>query len=126
MKNKQLIRRQINYLNILSEFNFQIIFRSSRSNSKVDALSRISVSEFSELIKFIEDRYQTFLTSNRVNILIIKSMIEIYERVFVLNKTNELCNKYKKVIADDDDKLHSVRLKDCRVINDILFKRNLL
>jgi len=39
MKNKQLSQRQVNYLNILSKFNFQIIFKSSKMNTKVDALT---------------------------------------------------------------------------------------
>ncbi len=32
MKNKQLSRWQVNYLNILSKFNFQIIFRSHKND----------------------------------------------------------------------------------------------
>ncbi len=39
MKNKQLSQRQVNYLNILSKFNFQIIFKSGKMNTKVDALT---------------------------------------------------------------------------------------
>ena len=38
MKNKQLIRRQTKYLNILFDFNFKIIFRTNKINIKVDAL----------------------------------------------------------------------------------------
>jgi len=38
MKNKQLSRWQVNYLNILSKFNFQIIFRSDKMNTKVNAV----------------------------------------------------------------------------------------
>ncbi len=48
MKNKQLTWRQVNYLNILSEFNFQIIFWSSKMNIKVDALIRISIADIFE------------------------------------------------------------------------------
>ncbi len=39
MKNKQLSQRQVNYLNILSKFNFQIIFESDKMNTKVDVLT---------------------------------------------------------------------------------------
>ena len=38
IKNKKLTRRQIRYLNILFEFNFQVIFRSNKRNIKIDAL----------------------------------------------------------------------------------------
>ncbi len=41
MKNKQLTWRQVNYLNILFKFNFQIIFQSDKINIKVNALIRM-------------------------------------------------------------------------------------
>ncbi len=43
MKNKQLSRWQVNYLNILSKFNFQIIFKSGKMNTKVNALTQMSL-----------------------------------------------------------------------------------
>ena len=39
MKNKQLIYCQVKYLNILSDFNFKIIFRINKANIKIDALT---------------------------------------------------------------------------------------
>ena len=39
IKNKQLIRCQARYLNILSDFNFKIIFRVDKANIKADALT---------------------------------------------------------------------------------------
>ncbi len=48
MKNKQLSWQQVNYLNILLKFNFQIIFRSGKMNIKVDALTRMSLANVSE------------------------------------------------------------------------------
>ena len=44
MENKELTRRQARYLDILSKFNFQIIFRARTVNSKVDALIRMLLS----------------------------------------------------------------------------------
>ena len=41
MKNKQLTRRQIKYLNILFNFNFKIIFRTGKTNIKIDVLTCI-------------------------------------------------------------------------------------
>ena len=38
MKNKQLICCQVKYLNILSDFNFKIIFRTNKINIKVNIL----------------------------------------------------------------------------------------
>ena len=48
MKNKQLIRRQVKYLNILFNFNFKIIFRANKVNIKVNALTRISDFHFED------------------------------------------------------------------------------
>ena len=41
MKNKQLTRRQVKYLNILSDFNFKIIFRTGKTNIKIDVLTHM-------------------------------------------------------------------------------------
>ncbi len=56
MKNKQLSQQQVNYLNILLKFNFQIIFRSDKTNTKVNALIRmflVNVSESAQRLKII-------------------------------------------------------------------------
>ena len=57
MKNKQLTRRQVNYSDILFEFNFQIIFWSEKMNIKVDALIRMSLIDVSESTQRTEDHY---------------------------------------------------------------------
>ncbi len=48
MKNKQLSQWQVNYLNILLKFNFQIIFKSGKMNIKINALIRMSLANVSE------------------------------------------------------------------------------
>ena len=126
MKNKQLTRRQVNYLNILFEFNFQIIFRSGKMNTKVNALIRMSLIDVSESTQRTEDRYQTLLTFNRINILAIESEVDLYQRVKDVNKMNELCNEYKQVISENKLKLHSIELKHCEIINNVLFRKDLL
>ncbi len=103
MKNKQLSQRQVNYLNILSKFNFQIIFRSGKMNTKVDALTRMSLANVSESAKQFEDRFQTILISDRVDILSIdsksnansKSEVNLYQKVQLVNQMNEFCSEYK-------------------------------
>ncbi len=79
MKNKQLTRHQVNYLDILFEFNFQIIFRSGKMNTKVDALIRMSLIDVSESTQRTEDRYQIILTLDRINILAIESEVDLYQ-----------------------------------------------
>jgi len=132
MKNKQLTRWQANYLNILSKFNFQIIFQSDKINFKVDALTRMSMINSSESAKDINDRFQTILTSNWINVLSIKFEIEseyeinLYQCIHLVNQKNELCNEYWQAMNKDELKLHDMKLKNCQIIDNILFKKNLL
>jgi len=81
MKNKQLSQWQVNYLNILSKFNFQIIFRSDKMNTKVDALIRMSLTNISESAQHLEDCFQTILILNKVDVLFIESKANLYQRV---------------------------------------------
>ncbi len=85
MKNKQLTQHQVNYLNILSEFNFQIISQSDKMNIKVDALIRMSIADIFELAQRTEDHYQTILISDRINVLAIKSEVNFYQWVYIVN-----------------------------------------
>ncbi len=100
MKNKQLTWRQANYLNILSKFNFQIIFQSDKINIKVDALTRMLMINSSESVKDINNHFQTILILNQINVLSIEFEIEseyetnLYQRVCLVNQKNELCNEY--------------------------------
>ncbi len=126
MKNKQLTRCQVNYLDILFEFNFQIIFRSGKMNTKVDALIRMSLIDVSESTQRTEDRYQIILTFDRIDILAIESEVDLYQQVKDVNKTNELCNEYRQVISENKLKLHSTELKLCEIVDDVLFRKDLL
>ncbi len=126
MKNKQLTRRQVNYLNILFKFNFQIIFRSGKMNTKVNALIRMFLIDISESTQRTENRYQIILTLDRVNILAIESEVDLYQRVKDVNRMNELCNEYKQAISENKLKLHSTELKHCEIVDDVLFRKDLL
>ncbi len=132
MKNKQLTQWQVNYLNILSKFNFQIIFQSDKINIKVDALTRISMINSSESAKDIDDHFQTILILNWINILSIEFEIEseyetnLYQHVHLVNQKNKLCNEYWQAMNKDELKLHDMKLKNCQIIDNILFKKSLL
>ncbi len=132
MKNKQLTRWQANYLNILSKFNFQIIFRSGKTNIKVNALTRMLMIDSSKSAKEINDRFQTILISNWINVLLIEFEIEseyktnLYQRVRLVNQKNELCNEYRQAMNKDELKLHDMKLKNCQIIDNVLFKKSLL
>ncbi len=119
MKNKQLTQQQANYLNILSKFNFQIIFSSGKINIKVDALTKMSMINSSESVKDMNDHFQTILILNWIDILLIEFEIEseyetnLYQHVHLVNQKNELCNEYRQVMNKDELKLHDIKLKNC-------------
>ncbi len=85
MKNKQLSQWQVNYLNILSKFNFQIIFKSDKMNIKVNALIRMLLANISESAQHFKDCFQTILTFNKVNVLFIESKANLYQWVQIIN-----------------------------------------
>ncbi len=126
MKNKQLSWWQVNYLNILSKFNFQIIFRSGKMNTKVDALIRMSLTNVSELAQRLKDHFQTILIFDKVDVLSVESKANLYQWVHMINQTDELCSEYKQVMNENKLKFHITKLKDCEIIDDVLFRKDLL
>ncbi len=126
MKNKQLTWYQVNYLNILFKFNFQIIFQSGKINTKVNALIRMLIANIFESAQRIENHYQTISTFDKVNILVIEFEADLYQRVYNVNQMNELCSKYKQAISENKLKFYSTELKNCKIINDVLFRKDFL
>ncbi len=86
-------------------------------------MSLINVSESTQRT---ENHYQIILTFDRVNILAIESEVDLYQRVKDVNKMNELCNEYKQAISENKLKLHSIELRHCKIVDDVLFKKDLL
>ncbi len=126
MKNKQLSRWQVNYLNILSKFNFQIIFKSGKMNTKVNALIKMLLANVSESTQRLEDHFQTILIFDRVNVLSIESKANLYQWIQMINQIDELCSKYRQAMNENKLKFHITKLKNCKIIDDVLFKKNLL
>ncbi len=126
MKNKQLSQWQVNYLNVLLKFNFQIIFRSGKMNTKVDALIRMSLANVSESAQRLEDCFQTILTLDKVDVLSVEPKANLYQRVRMINQTDELCSEYRQAMNENKLKFHITKLKDCEIIDDVLFRKDLL
>jgi len=126
MKNKQLSRWQVNYLNILSKFNFQIIFRSGKINTKVNALIRMSLANVSESAQRLKNHFQTILILDRVDVLSVESKANLYQRVCMINQTDELCSEYRQAMNENKLKFHITKLKNCEIIDDVLFRKDLL
>ncbi len=126
MKNKQLSWWQVNYLNILSKFNFQILFKSGKMNIKVNALIRMSLANVFESAQHLEDHFQTILTLDKVNVLSIESKANLYQQVQMINQIDELCSEYRQAMNENKLKFHIIKLKNCKIIDDILFRKDLL
>ncbi len=126
MKNKQLNRWQVNYLNILLKFNFQIIFRSDKMNTKVNALIRMLLANVSESAQRLENHFQTILILDKVNVLFIELKANLYQWIWIINQTDELCSEYRQAMNENKLKFYITKLKNCEIINSVLFRKDLL
>jgi len=86
----------------------------------------MSIADISESAQRTEDHYQTILIFDRINILAIESEVDLYQQVHVINQTNELCNEFRQAMSENKLKLHSTKLKDCKIVDNVLFKKDLL
>jgi len=94
----------------------------------------MSLANVFELAKRFEDHFQTILIFDRVNILSIdlklsansKSEVNLYQKVQLVDQMNEFCSKYKQAKNDNKLKLHSIKMKNCEIIDDVLFRKRLL
>ncbi len=113
-------------MNILLKFNFQIIFRSGKMNTKVDALTWMFLAKVSESAQWLEDHFQTILILDKVDVLFIESKANLYQRVCMINQMNELCNEYRQAMNENKLKFHITILKNCKIIDSVLFRKDLL
>ena len=127
MESKELTRRQARYLDILSEFNFQIVFRPGRNNGKADALTRMPDSlpagPHDERSKH---QHQVILTPDRVQIRVNAIEESLFNRVHKANRGDPQCEEYRQAIQKGERTLHGTDLGRCRVIDGALFKNGLL
>ncbi len=94
----------------------------------------MSLANVFESAKWFKDCFQTIFIFDRVDILSIdlklsanlKSEVNLYQRVWLVNQMNEFCSKYKQAKNNNKLKLHSIKMKNCKIINDILFRKDLL
>ena len=95
-------------------------------NTKVDALTWMFLANVSESTQQLEDCFQIILTLDKVNVLLIESKANFYQQVCIINQINEFCNKYKQAMNKNKLKYHITKLKNCKIIDSILFKKDLL
>ncbi len=80
----------------------------------------------SESAQRLEDCFQTILILDRVNVLLIESKANLYQRVCMINQMNELCNEYRQAMNENKLKFHITKLKNCEIIDSVLFRKDLL
>jgi len=86
----------------------------------------MSLANVFESAQHLEDHFQTILILDRVNVLSVESKANLYQQVHMINQTNELCSEYRQAINENKLKFHITKLKDCEIIDDVLFRKDLL
>ncbi len=130
MKDKELSRHQMRWIQKLVDFNFKIMYRSDKQNIKVDALTR-RVNSVSRSFENEWCCYQrtTILTSNQMKIADLEEKENdesIYRLILEANRINENCILLREVILKDEAQYEDIKLRDYRVQNEILYWSDLL
>jgi len=86
-------------------------------------MSLVNISESAQQLK---NHFQTILILDKVNVLLVELKANLYQQMHMINQMNELCNEYKQAINENKLKFHITKLKNCKIINSILFKKDLL
>ncbi len=101
------------------------MYRSDKQNIKVDALTRRA--DF--VLRGFDDervRYQriTILTPNRMKIADLEKDVSesIYKQVLDANEIDENCTLLREAIERGEAQCEDIKLKDCRVQDEILYK----
>ncbi len=130
--NLKEVQSFVKFVNFYRRFikNFSKLVKSftqlTRKNTSF-VWNKVCVQAFDDLKKQISSiSVLRHFDSKRQTILAIESEVDLYQRVKDVNRTNELCNKYRQAISENKLKLHSTKLKHCEIINDVLFRKDLL
>ncbi len=125
MKDKKLSQWQMRWVQKLADFNFKIMYQSDKQNIKIDALTR-----WADFVPrdFDDERvwYQrtTILTLNWMKIADLEKNNDwsIYKQILEINEIDENCTLLREAIARDEAQCKDIKLKNCRVQNEILYK----
>ncbi len=124
MKDKELSRWQMRWVQKLADFNFKIMYWSDKQNIKIDALTRW-VDVVLRSLKNERVCYQriTILTLNWMKIADLKKNISesIYKQILEINEINENCTLLREAIARDEIQYEDIKLKNCWTQHEILY-----
>ncbi len=125
MKDKKLSKHQMRWVQKLADFNFKIMYQSDEQNIKINALT--CWADF--VLKDFDDEricYQwiTILTLNWMKIADLKKNVSksIYKQVLDVNEIDENCTLLREAKIRDEAQCEDIKLKNCRVQNEILYK----
>ncbi len=124
MKDKELSRRQMRWVQKLADFNFKIMYQSDKQNIKINALTRWA--DFMSR-DFDDERvwYQrtTILTSNQMKIVDLEKNNDqsIYKQILETNEIDKNCTLLREAIARDETQYEDIKLKNCWTQNEILY-----
>ncbi len=129
MKDKELSKHQMRWIQKFTDFNFRIMYRSDKQNIKINALTRRA----DVVLRDSEDehvRYQwiTILTSNWMKIADLKKNISesIYKQILKTNEIDENCMLLREAITRDETQYEDIKLKNCWIQNEILYHNSQL
>jgi len=84
------------------------------------------LADVSESAQRLEDHFQTILTFDKVDVLLVESKANLYQQVCMINQMNEFCDEYKQAMNENKLKFHITKLKNCEIIDSVLFRKDLL
>ena len=84
------------------------------------------LANISESAQHLKDCFQTILNFDRINVLSVESKANLYQWIYMTNQTDEFCNEYRQAMNENKLKFHITKLKNCEIIDDILFRKALL
>jgi len=124
MKDKELSKHQIRWVQKLADFNFKIMYQSDKQNIKINALTRradFMPRDFND--EHVQYQRTTILTLNWMKIVDLKknNNQSIYKQVLDANEIDENCTLLREVIARDEAQYEDIKLKNCWTQNEILF-----
>ncbi len=129
MKDKELSRCQMHWVQKFVDFNFRIMYWSDKQNIKINALTH----QADVVLRDSEDEciwYQWIfiLTLNWMKIADLKKNISesIYKQILETNEIDENCTLLREAIARDKTQYKDIKLKNCWTQNEILYHNSQL
>ena len=124
MKDKELSKYQMRWVQKLTDFNFRIMYWSDKQNIKINALTH----QADVVLRDSEDEcihYQwiIILTSNQMKIADLKKNINesIYKQILETNEIDKNCTLLRETIAKDETQYEDIKLKNYQTQNEILY-----